>query len=986
MSRYDGNTFTTLTREDGLANNEIQAMLQDREGDLWFGTKGGVSRYDGKTFVTWTEEDGLASNIVRSIVQDREGYLWFGTEAGVSRYDGKSRSSSDPDTETSEHIEQTFTTWTEEGGLTNNNVRAVVQDREGYLWFGTDGGVSRYGSSLDLGLTDSGRSHQPRKRTFKNLTTDDGLVHNQVFSLAQDKEGYLWFGTRGGVSKYDGKVFTNFTTSEGLPTNRVSTLHADKEGTVWIGTRGGGVCQYDSVSFEETGRAFTTFTTEDGLAHGWVYSIIRDREGYLWFGTRAGVSRYDEHYLTTFTQDDGLASRAVNTVLEDNTGDLWFGTWDGAIRYDGKTFTTFSSADGLIDDDVWSLFQDSVGNIWVGTNGGLSRFDGRIFTNFTTQDGLPDDEVSAILQARDGTLWFGTEDGVSRYDGETFTNFTTEAGLADNEVESVFQDRDGTFWFGTEGGLSRYDGKTFTNFTTEDGLAGNDVRSIFQDRAGMLWFGTWGGGASCYDGQIFQTLTRRDGLSSNSVVSILQDHNGDLWFANPDNGVTRYRMRSAVPPSVFIDAVVADRRYEGSRRLDVQYGAGLTAFEFRGISLKTRPEAMVYRYRLVGHDPNWYNTRTRRVEYQDLSPGSYTFEVLAVSRDLIPSEKPATVSFRILLPYAQIGWGAAMSLALGMIVWQAIRIVQRGRKLHASNRALQEAHDTLEVRVVERTTALHESNTRLKEEVAERERTERSLVRLERLRALGELSAGISHNLNNILTGVMGPALMLKSRNTDPETTRGIEEIIRSGLRARDLVSRLHKAVRGQDDGTEPVDVNIVVQNAVQDARPRWKDEAEAKGITIEVVTETQDVPTIRGNTSGMHDIVINLLFNAIDAMPKGGTIHVSTAPCETGTRLVVTDTGHGMDKETLDRVFEPFFTTKMDVGTGLGLSTVYGTVTRWGGQIDLESEPGIGTTFVVSLQRWKGFEPTTDEFPRATIPGPVASLLSTTTTWYVAF
>ena len=651
--------------------------------------------------------------------------------------------------------------------------------------------------------------------------------------------------------------------------------------------------------------------------------------------------------------------------FQDREGNLWFGTWNGATRYDGQTFKTVSLADGLIDKNVWTMFQDLEGNIWFGTSNGLSRYDGKAIANFTTLDGLPDNEVNSILQDQEGTLWFGTEGGVSRFDGKTFTNLTTQDGLADNEVESVFQDREGLLWFGTEGGVSRYDGKTFRNFTTQDGLGGNDVRAIFQDREGLLWFGIWGGGLSCYDGRVFQTITREDGLASNSVVSILQDRNGDLWLANPNKGVTRYRPRTAVSPSVFVDAFVADRRYEGASELEMEYDGGLTTFEFHGISFKTRPAAMVYRYRLKGHDPVWKTTRDRRVEYQGLSPGAYTFEVHAVGRDLIYSTKPAMVSLQVHLPYTQIAWGAALSIALAMIAVQAVRIAQRGKKLHASNEALQETHDTLESHVEERTRALHRTNTRLEAEITERKRTERELIGLERLRALGELSAGISHNLNNILTGIMGPALVLRSQVDDPNTVREADGILRAARRAADLVRRLHNAVRGRDEADlVAVDVNRIVREAVQDARPRWKDEAESKGITIEVGTEFQEVPTIRGTVSGLHDIVINLLFNAIDAMPEGGRIDLLTAIGEMGVQLVVKDTGCGMDLETRERIFEPFFTTKMDVGTGLGLSTVYGVVSRWGGRIDVESEPERGTSFIVDFPRWEGPEFVAEDLP----------------------
>jgi PAS domain S-box-containing protein len=287
-------------------------------------------------------------------------------------------------------------------------------------------------------------------------------------------------------------------------------------------------------------------------------------------------------------------------------------------------------------------------------------------------------------------------------------------------------------------------------------------------------------------------------------------------------------------------------------------------------------------------------------------------------------------------------------------------------------------------------------------DITDRKRTEQELIRLERLRALGEMSAGVSHNLNNILVGVLGPAQLLYRKMEDPQALRQVEGIITSARRARDLVQRLHRAVLGGEEGAwRPVEVNRVVREAVQAAQPRWKDESEARGISIRVGFDLQEgLPEAQGTEAGLHDILINLLFNAVDAMPEGGEIRIKTGvrgqgsgKARTGVRdqgsqvkdqsrvqgpesrvegsglrtpdsglatggerwveVVVADTGIGMDEKTRGRVFEPFFTTKLDVGTGLGLATVYGTVTRWGGHVEVKSAPGRGATFTLLLPVW---------------------------------
>ena len=353
-----------------------------------------------------------------------------------------------------------------------------------------------------------------------------------------------------------------------------------------------------------------------------------------------------------------------------------------------------------------SILEDREGHLWFGTGelgteeGGVSRYDGQTFTTFTTQDGLAQNTVRSILEDRDGHLWFGTGGGgVSRYDGTQFTTFTTQDGLAQNTVWSILEDQEGNLWFGTGelgtegGGVSRYDGQTFTTFTTQDGLAQNTVRSILEDRAGHLWFGTFGGGVSRYDGLVFQSLLKRDGLVHNTVHETLQDRNGDIWIAT-EGGITRYRP-GHTPPVIRLKGVIADRRYGPVQEIHLSSSQKFIIFEFQGRSFTTRPDGMAYVYRLKNYDTGWQTTYTRRVEYQDLPIGNYTFEVQAVDRDLVYSETPATVALAVHLPYERIGWFSALGIAILLIIWQAVRIVQRDRRLQEANTALSSGNKEL---------------------------------------------------------------------------------------------------------------------------------------------------------------------------------------------------------------------------------------------------------------------------------------------------
>lgn len=221
----------------------------------------------------------------------------------------------------------------------------------------------------------------------------------------------------------------------------------------------------------------------------------------------------------------------------------------------------------------------------------------------------------------------------------------------------------------------------------------------------------------------------------------------------------------------------------------------------------------------------------------------------------------------------------------------------------------------------------------------------------QRLRALGEMAAGISHNLNNLLTGILGPAQMLQITQQDPQIQEEIDTILTAGLRARDIVQRLNKGWRTDNETLEPININQVIQEAIRTTRPRWKDEPESRGIYIDLIPHlTNDISPIQGTQAELNDIIVNMIFNAVDAMPKGGKIALTTTQTTNYVRLLISDTGTGMSAETLERIFDPFFTTKGEVGTGLGLSTVYGTIKRWGGNISVTSTLKKGTTFTLDF------------------------------------
>jgi len=938
ISRFDGQEWTNYDTSDGLTHNEIRAIHQDRDGDLWFGTAAGITRFDGRVWTEYTAEDeggtspitsiaegpggdlwfgtlghglrrfdgrkwtgitranGLVDNLVTSMTWDSRGVLWVGTLfSGVGRFDG-------------EH----WTTFTEAEGLAENRVMSLLEDRDGHLWVGAaENGVSRYDG-----------------RDWKIFTEGDGLASDYVRTVYQDGSGNLWFCTFGhGVTRYDGETWKTFSSRDGLAHDMVDAALHDREGHLWFGTSGG-LSRYEAGSV-------TTFGEADGLPGGSIHDIFRDRDGNLWFthpkmAGQGGVTRYDGEQVTTFTVQDGLVDSWLTMVYQDRDGHLWFGTHEGVTRYDGDTFTSWGADDGLADGKVWNLLQDRNGVFWFGTGHGLTRYDGDTFTTFGPEDGLPDYAVCPVLEDGNGYIWLAASGhGATRFDGVGFETFGVKDGLAHDYVIDIIEAADATVWFATHGGICQFDGEHFTTYTTEDGLTSNDVHAIVQDAEGAFWIGTDGGGVSRFDGKVFQSLTRHDGLPDNVALSVAVGPDGAMWFSS-NNGVTRYRPRKTAAFPVFINAVVADRRYPGGDVVSVPSTVDLISFEYRGTSLKTRPNQLVYRYHLRGHDDAWRQTRDTRVEYTGLPRGDYVFEVQSVDRDLNYSEEAATVHLTVRFPFERLSWSAALVVAVILVVWQAGRVVRRDRRLQDSNRELQEKTAALE-------RAHHEV--------------------LQASQAKSAFLANVSHELRTPMNAIINfSALILENAYGDisADLREAVEEIDQNSDSLLALINDVLDLSKIEAGAMELRRAECAPESCIDTALASLQHKAAEGGLLL-VRDISEDLPSLWADERRLtQHVLVNLVRNAIKFTPRG-EIRVGASRDNGDIRFWVADMGSGIPADQAEKVFEPFYqidasTTRQAEGTGLGLAIVRRFVEMHGGRIWLESRPGRGSTFTFTI------------------------------------
>jgi signal transduction histidine kinase/ActR/RegA family two-component response regulator len=237
--------------------------------------------------------------------------------------------------------------------------------------------------------------------------------------------------------------------------------------------------------------------------------------------------------------------------------------------------------------------------------------------------------------------------------------------------------------------------------------------------------------------------------------------------------------------------------------------------------------------------------------------------------------------------------------------------------------------------------------------VAEQERIRKQFSQVEKMSALGELASGVAHDFNNTLAAILGRAQLMLRKVEDDETRRGLEIIVKSANDGAGTVKRIQDFARQRrDHDFEPVAVDQLLIDVNEITRPRWKDRAQASNVHINLNLQINTNALVLGDPSELREVLVNMVFNAVDAMPQGGRLTLSADEVGGKIRIAVSDTGIGMSEETCSRVFDPFFTTKGEAGMGLGLAVCYGIIQRHGGSVDIDSEVGEGTTFRITLPK----------------------------------
>ena len=559
--------FENISVKDGLSHETVQAILQDREGYMWFGTLDGLNKYNGYEISIYRHDPNNASSLldnnVLALYEDSKGRLWIGTGRGLDMFNRRSRTFS--------HYQQDNRN---SDSLNGRKVTVILEDLTGLIWVGT--------SNSGLNFFNPETNHFIH---YTNRPNDPGsLSSNAIQAIYQDRKGQLWVGTVNGLNLFNRSqgTFTRFQhnpeDSQSLSAPSVTAIEEDQMGRLWIGTQGGGLDLFDPET-----QSFTHFQNNPNrpstISGNLVNTIFTTRNGSMWIGSDGGLDVFStqqftiRHYSQLPPNSGRQGDETVNAIFEDETGILWIASSLGGVsKYNPATeiFNLYKYApdqlNTLSSNDISAICETAGGTLWVGTyNGGLNRVN-RTTNSIATfrhnpdnPGSIADDEIRVLMEDQYGTLWIGTaQGGLDWYDPDarSFHHLAHAPAiinsLSENQITALFEDRSGAIWVGTYNtGLNRLNRttETFEHYTHipdyEYSLSDDHILSIYEDRTGKLWIGTWGG-INVYD-PILGRFTHYEhnaddpsSLSENMVLAFLEDQTGVMWIATNGGGLNRF--------------------------------------------------------------------------------------------------------------------------------------------------------------------------------------------------------------------------------------------------------------------------------------------------------------------------------------------------------------------------------------------------------------------------------------------------------------
>jgi len=959
-----------------LRSNEIWCLYFDKENQMWVGTSDGLFRAeieekDGEIVkVTFKEYNHFSTSSpyerfwVRSLFQDERQVFYVGTIGGLYQLD----------------LSRNLLTPVNIPIVSYKMVTTICMGKKNDIWLGTiEDGV--YHVTFDKSGKVSG---------VEEMASPQSKIHmplKRIEKMIVDRFGNLWIASRQGLGRINllsGQhtvYFADVNDRTSLSDNRLSSVYEDRNGVVWIGTETSGVNRVDLFQ-----KQFFTIrknpVPQYSLSDNYVSAIVGRTDQRIWVSTDGGgidrlMYRNGTFVVEKPAWNNQLLNKNILSMYEGKDGTLWFGSTRNA--FGRVNVATGQVSYNFIFGYVFSILEDSSENIWLGTWGsGLYRYNkknGRLDNfrkDYKDSTSLSSDIVIAIYEDRNNQLWIGTKGGglcrimndanAEKLRFEAYTNkYNDTLSLSHNDVFCILQSSKGDLWLGTGGGLNKMLVKHtptgtrvyFKAYTENDGLPNNTIYGILEDREGNFWMST-NKGLSRFNPtqERFTNYDIHDGIQSNEfhLNAYLQDDKGKMYFGG-SGGITVFDP-SAIQYNPFIPEVIltalkiqgneidVNQEFNGrvvltqsinhTKELVITYKDKEFTLEFSSTHFAI-PEKNRFRYRLVGFNDKWQevSSKYRSVTYTNLSQGEYVLQIMASNNDGVWPDKPRELKIKVLPPPWLTIWAFliyAAIFAMAVILFKKYTLIKVTRK-H------QLVIDSLEKSKIE----------------------ELSKMKI-------QFFTNISHELRTPLTLISNPLQdLINSKKVDASVKKELSVIQRNVDRLLQLVNQLLD-FRKIDSGE--LKLKISQTNLVEllsEICQSFEQYANSRNISLQYLHKDEEI-ILWLDREKIITVFFNLISNAFKYSPDNSaiTIEIDRKPALEGdehdyVEVKVTDEGIGIEKEFLPHIFDRFYQVQGPhqhgkAGTGIGLAISKEYIEAHQGKITVESTPGKGTTFTVTL------------------------------------
>ena len=1025
--------------QETILPNETGEIIEDAEGYIWVGSRVGISRLDKETgkfrrfYSDPDDQSSLSNGEVRGLYVDSENTLWIATGmpwivdtlGGLNKYIPETESFErfvhDPDNPAS---------------ITNNKVRALFEDSRGNFWVGTGGdGLHKLDKKTGRFTHFPGGSEKPINISAPTLKVPDPITlpeHSHITSIYEDKSGRLWItAVGGGLNIYDPAMGANFHFERSEEENKLTTnfiwqTFQSDDGTIWIATGGEGQKVYkikedklvfpffDTSEFNQDtlsvahgiikdkdgkiwiGQTQTPFTDNEqstlwrvdrssqnvdriyfGGPHedsqgfkGFIGSISKDEAGNLWVGTTDGYyfGAPENADFKIFRPDFALDDFGIPPILNSRGGDIWVANWNsGVFRYDPETgdYEIFEhdpkDTESLSGPVVMSIFEDSKGDIWVG--GGtpwynstlplfLDRYDPlkKSFEHFISEN-IPIGVISDMTEDHDGNIWFiDFNENIFRLNPQNgalrkFTPYNSL--LPGGNLHSINTSPDGNLWIGSNQSIIELDPVW-------------ETMSIYNELHGVKpAYDFWNAGSIAEDGELL--FARKGGFHAFYPDRFLSEIKENL----PDLRITGFRLLDDyISSGMSASGSVLDMPIWKTSEIELESYQNIFSFSVACFDFY-EPEANQIQFMLEGYDRGWrQDVRNGETPYYvNVSPGEYTFRLRGANSLGVWNKEGISLKVIMKAPWYMTWWAYVL---YGCVLIGGVFAVDRFQR----KRLLGREREKTRQRELQQAREIEKAYTELKA-------TQTQLIQSEKMASLGELTAGIAHEIQNPLNFVnnfsevsidllgdmdeeiaSGNYDEVKAINKDIKSN--LEKINFHGKRASGIVNGMLAHSRTSSGQKEPTDINALADEYLRLAYHGLR--AKDKSFNADFKADLDpSLPKLNVIPQDIGRVMLNLINNAFYAVDKKArqNIHaykpeviVSTRMLEKSVQIIVKDNGEGIPANIKEKIFQPFFTTKpTGQGTGLGLSMSYDIITKGhSGRLEVKSIEGVSTEFMIQL------------------------------------